>query len=85
MSERLGTKQIIEALRCCSTEGNVCRHDCPYYAAETVPPEVAAEIGRSEWGACDCDRIGMDAAARLEELLEWLNASGAKMDGGEPL
>lgn len=68
MSERLETKQIIDALRCISTAGNVCRRDCPYCVAETVPPELAAKIGESEWDKCDCDRIGMDAAARLEEL-----------------
>lgn len=81
MSERLETKQIIDALRCISTAGNVCKRDCPYCVAETVSPELAAKIGESEWDCCDCDRIGMDAAARLEEL----EAENARMDGGEPL
>lgn len=80
MSERLETKQIIDALRCSSTEGNVCRRDCPYYVVETVPPELAAKIGESEWDKCDCDRIGMDAAARLEEL----EAENARMRAEKP-
>lgn len=80
MSERLETKQIIDALRCISTVGNVCKRDCPYCVAETVPPEIAAKIGASECESCDCDRIGMDAAARLEEL----EAENARMRTEKP-
>lgn len=54
--------ELIRALRCsCSPlpDDSVCR-ECPYCIAKTFE-------GR-DWSSCDCDRIGMDAAARLEEL-----------------
>lgn len=70
MSERFKMKQIIDALRCTSTVSNVCRRDCPYYVVETVSPELAAKLGKSEWEGCDCNRIGTDAAAIIQEIVE---------------
>lgn len=59
--DRVSDDQLIRALRCSSTvpDDSVCEA-CPYCATETWREE--------EIRSCDCDRIGMDAAARLEEL-----------------
>ena len=54
-------KQIIDALRCsCSVVDSPNCSDCPYRIVEQY-------LGR-EITSCDVDRIGHDAADRLEEL-----------------
>lgn len=68
------TVEIVKALRCISTEGNVapdCK-GCPFYAREQLDPKLAEElgiIGQGEWYSCDCNAVGFAAADRLEELL----------------
>lgn len=60
--DRVSDEQLIRALRCSSSallDDGVCKV-CPYCVTETWREE--------EIQSCDCDRIGMDAAARLEEL-----------------
>lgn len=60
--ESINDKQLIQALRCSSSvppEDAVCT-ECHYSLVEEWYGEKIC--------SCDCDRIGMDAAARLEEL-----------------
>lgn len=70
MSKAISTEQVIKALRCVSTAGGECEEEnCPYWVTETLPEEVAQEVGMTEFGACACDEIDRDAA----NLLEWLS------------
>ncbi len=60
--DRVSDEQLIRALRCSSSpklDDSGCKA-CPYGVIEMWREE--------EIQSCDCDRIGMDAAARLEEL-----------------
>lgn len=58
------TEKIAAALRCSSLVPGaqlVCR-TCPYHIEKTVDGV--------DYAGCDCDRIAVDAADRLEELVE---------------
>lgn len=58
------TEKIAAALRCSSQVPGPqldCR-TCPYHMEETV--------GGVDYAGCDCDRIAVDAADRLEELVD---------------
>ena len=60
--DKVTDKQLIQARRCSSSpklDDSGCK-TCPYCVTETWREE--------EFLSCDCDKIGMDAAARLEEL-----------------
>ena len=60
--DKVTDKWLIRALRCSSSpklDDGGCE-TCPYCVTETWR--------EGEFLSCDCDRIGMDAAARLEEL-----------------
>ena len=60
--DRVSDEQLIRALRCSSSpmpDDNGCK-TCPHGVIEMWREE--------EILSCDCDRIGMDAAVRLEEL-----------------
>lgn len=58
------TEKIVRSLRCSSQVPGPqldCR-TCPYHMEETVDGV--------DYAGCDCDRIAVDAADRLEELVE---------------
>lgn len=58
------TEKIAAALRCSSQVPGPqldCR-TCPYHMEETVDGV--------DYAGCDCDRIAVDAADRLEELVD---------------
>lgn len=58
------TEEIVRSLRCSSQVPGPqmdCRI-CPYHMEETVDGV--------DYAGCDCDRIAVDAADRLEELVE---------------
>lgn len=65
-------KELIRALRCTATEGSKCiGKECRYYKEEKLPKHLWPLNGEKEYfPSCDVDRIGIDAADRLEELLE---------------
>ena len=68
--DRVSDEQLIRALRCsCSPipDDNRCK-TCPYCVTETWREE--------EILSCDCDRISMAAAARLEELTAAVRGPG---------
>lgn len=56
-------RELVRALRCAATvmTGDEPCKTCRYNKKE--------EWGGHEWESCDVDRISMDAADRLEELL----------------
>lgn len=69
------TKEIIRALRCTASlwggkdKKEVCK-DCPYLHKE-VPTGKLIQLANESDGmlwSCDCERIALDAADRLEEL-----------------
>lgn len=58
------TTDLVAAMRCSSqapTPSPPCT-TCAYRVVETLDGK--------EYTGCDCDRMGMDAADRLEELVE---------------
>lgn len=60
--DRVNDERLIWALRCSSSpmpDDSECK-TCPHCVTETWREE--------EIRSCDCDKIGMDAAERLEEL-----------------
>lgn len=68
--DRVSDDQLIRALRCSSSpklDDGGCK-ECPYCVTEKWREE--------EILSCDCDRIGMDAAERLEELTAAAKGSG---------
>lgn len=57
------------ALRCTSTPCGDCMGDkCRYWQEESMPEELRHEVGDT-WGGCDCDKVGMDGANAIQELL----------------
>lgn len=74
-STRYG-KEIVTALRCISTEGNVapdCR-GCPFYVKEQLGPEWAAKVGTDELYSCDCNAVGFAAADLIENQQNHIRA-----------
>lgn len=65
-------KELIRALRCTATGGTKCiGKERRFYKEEWLPEHLREMIGGKEyWGGCDVDRVGIEAADRLEELLE---------------
>lgn len=64
-------EEIVKALRCTSTAGNTCRKDaCPYFY-RTDRDEFGNVYPRpDDWfDSCDVDRISLDAADLIEQLL----------------
>lgn len=58
------TTDLVAAVRCSSqapTSSPPCT-TCAYRVVET--------LDRKEYTGCDCDRMGLDAADRLDELVE---------------
>lgn len=62
--------EIVRALRCISTAQDRARDcaACRYWRKETLTPEYKEKLGVDEWGGCDIERIGLDAAEKLETL-----------------
>ena len=65
-------KELIFALRCTATGTSKCREKgCRFYLEEYVPEHLREMTGGKEYlPSCDVDGIAIEAAARLEELLE---------------
>lgn len=63
-------KTLIKALRCISTAGasNQDCESCPYFFRKQIPEDLQKKLKNKWWSSCDVDKVGMDAAARLEEL-----------------
>lgn len=66
-------KEIVRALRCCAApEGEKTRkcEQCAWYLREKLTPEEQEMLGTDEWCSCDVDQLCLDAAARLERMVE---------------
>ena len=65
-------KEIARAMRCTATAEDEARDcaSCPYWKKETLTPAQQEMFGVEEWGSCDVERICLDAAARLERMVE---------------
>ena len=81
----MSCEDIIKALRCISTPGGPtggCK-GCLYYRAEHLSVELKEKLGTDEWCSCDIDKIGMDAADRIERLDAENKALRAKLPENE--
>ena len=81
----MSCEDIIKALRCISTPGGPtgdCK-GCLYYRAEHLSVELKEKLGTDEWRSCDIDKIGMDAADRIERLDAENKALRAKLPENE--
>lgn len=66
----MSCEDIIRALRCISTldgEHEDCT-GCPYYKQERLSAELKERLLVDTWPSCDCDKVCMDAADRIERL-----------------
>ena len=63
-------QEIMQALRCTSAPGGPTGNceECPYYRREQLKGELKEKMGRETWTGCDVDKIGVDAADRIERL-----------------
>ena len=61
---------IIRALRCTSTPGDHPSNceQCPYWKKEQLNGQLKEKLGTDEWTSCDIDKVGLDAADRIERL-----------------
>ena len=65
----MDVKTIIKALRCTNGVGSKCEgSSCPYYFVEHLTGELAEKFGSTEYPSCDYEKIGLDAADKLEEI-----------------
>lgn len=66
----MSCEDIVRALRCISTPGG--EHEdctgCPYYKKERLSAELKERLLVDTWPRCDCDKVCMDAADRIERL-----------------
>lgn len=81
----MSCEDIIRALRCISAPEGPSEDctGCPYYRVERVTGEIRDKLGTDEWCSCDIDKIGMDAADRIERLEAENKALRAKLPGNE--
>lgn len=63
-------KQIVHGLRCSATyRGDPVCDGCPYLVTETVPDSLRKLTKKDTWDRCDVNRIVLDAADLIEELV----------------
>ena len=79
------TKEIVQALRCTSTTGDhqVNCEQCPYWKKEHLNGRLKEKLGTDTWTSCDIDKVGLDAADRIERLEAENKALRAKLPGNE--
>mgnify|MGYP004529995401 CR=1 FL=1 len=58
------TTDLVAAMRCSS------QAPVPFPPCATCAYRVVELLGGKEYAGCDCDRMGLDAADRLEELVD---------------
>ena len=61
---------IVRALRCISTPGDHTSNceQCPYWKKEHLNGQLKEKFGTDRWTSCDIDKVGLDAADRIEQL-----------------
>ena len=78
-------KEIVQALRCISTQGDHTSNceQCPYWKKEQLNGRLKEELGTDTWTSCDIDKVGLDAADRIERLEAENKALRAKLPENE--
>lgn len=81
----MSCEDIIMALRCISTPGS--EHEdctgCPYFKQERLSAELQERLLVDTWPSCDCNKVCMDAADRIERLDAENKALRAKLPENE--
>lgn len=81
----MSCEDIIRALRCISTQDDVhedCTR-CQYYKQERWSAELKERLLVDTWPRCDCDKVCMGAADRIERLDAENKALRAKLPENE--
>ena len=81
----MSCEDIIRALRCISTPGDHTSNceQCPYWKKEQLNGRLKEESGTDTWTSCDIDKVGLDAADRIERLEAENKALRAKLPENE--
>ena len=63
-------KEIMMSLRCISAPGDHTSNceKCPYWKKEQLNGRLKEKLGTDTWESCDIDKVGLDAADRIERL-----------------
>ena len=66
----MSCEDIVRALRCISTPGDHTSNceQCPYWKKEQLNGRLKEKLGTDTWTSCDIDKVGLDAADRIERL-----------------
>ena len=81
----MSCEDIIRALRCISTPGDHTSNceQCPYWKKEQLNGRLKEELGTDTWTSRDIDKVGLDAADRIERLEAENKALRAKLPENE--
>ena len=81
----MSCEEIIRALRGISTQGDHTSNceQCPYWKKEQLNGRLKEKLGTDTWTSCDIDKVGLDAADRIERLDAENKALRAKLPENE--
>lgn len=81
----MSCESVARALRCISAPEGPSEDctGCPYYKQERWSAELKERLLVDTWPRCDCDKVCMDAADRIEQLEAENKALCAKLQENE--
>lgn len=81
----MNCEDIVRALRCISTLGDHTSNceQCPYWKKEQLNGRLKEKLGTDTWTNCDIDKVGLDAADRIEQLAAENKVLRAKLPENE--
>ena len=81
----MSCEDIIRALRCISTPGDHTSNceQRQYWKKEHLNGQIKEKLGTDTWTSCDIDKVGLDAADRIEQLAAENKVLRAKLPGNE--